>query len=358
MSAELSLTGALRDLEHDDPKIRGVAVRNLAPALLDELELRRPVWWTRIEHPRRDEVVAALDRACADSIPQIAALARVGLAELSAPPAHARAREALAGRGELVDPEAAMFVRECGVIALSLLGAAAQAYLDEPDAADDSEGRAQASALREQILAELRELLDDPRDDVRFQLGPALVEVGGAEVEADLLAAFEREQHSEVRENLITALSLLDPPSPAACDVLAGVLASDEGQAALGWEAALALTAANRPEGGPRLVVGLRRRETRDRALEALAVLGDHADPETITAVRRYTKGLLVPTFTKVRAAYALARMVPAEGQALLDRLAKHPRPAVREAVAEARQHLIELDERGDATDRHAYRRP
>jgi HEAT repeat protein len=249
-------------------------------------------------------------------------------------------------------------MRECGVIALSLLGGAARAFLDEPDSASDREARAVATELLERLLAELLELLVDPRDDVRFQAGPALIEVGEAAVEPALLAALEREQHDEVRENLISSIAQLDPPSQAACDALAEVLASDEGKGWVGWEAALALTAARRPEGAPRLIAALRSRETRDRALEALAVLGDRAGPEAAIAVRRLSKGLLVPVFTRVRAAYALARMLPDEGAALLDRLAKHLRPAVREAVAEARQHLIELGAERDVTDRGAYRRP
>lgn len=352
MSAELTLTAALRDVDHPRPEIRGVAVRNLAPALLDESGLRAPAWWTRIEHEQRDAVAEALDQACTDPAPQNAALARIGLAQLTAPQAHARAREALATTG---DHPADMFSRECGVIALSLLGVSARALLDDPDA--EVEVRSIATAQLQQVLSELLAMLDDPRDDVRFQLGPSLVEVGGAAVEPALLAALEREQHEEVRENLVSALALLDPPSPAACDALAQVLAGPQGKGWLGWEAALALTTARRAEAAPRLLAALRSRETRDRALEALAVLGEQAGPEAAAIVRRYTKGLLMPVFTKVRAAYALARMNPDEGRALLDRLAKHPRPGVREAVAEARQNLEELARERDPTDRGAYRR-
>jgi HEAT repeat protein len=354
MSVELTLDAALRDIDHARPEIRGVAIRNLAPALLDQLGLRPPAWWTHIEHDKRDLAAEALDRACADPAPQNAALARIGLAQLGAPPAHARAHEALIIAGD--DP-ASMFSRECGVIALSLLGGAARAFLDEPDAAANREERARAAALREQVLAELLPYLADPRDDVRFQVGPALVEVGGHAVEPELLAALEREQHAEVRENLISSIAQLDPPSPAACDALAQVLQGDEGKGWIGWEAALALTTARRPEGAPRLLSALHSRETRDRALEALAVLGEQAGPEAPAAVRRFTKGLLMPVFTKVRAAYALARMRPDEGAALLERLAKHPRPAVREAVAEARQNLEQLAAERDVTDRGAYRR-
>jgi HEAT repeat protein len=369
--AELTLAAALRDVDARRVEARSVAIRSLGPALLDELGLRPPVWWDRIDHPQRDAVVAALEQACTDKAPQNAALALIGLAELAAPSAHSYAREALESTQE---DDAAMFLRECAVICLSLLGAAARDYLEEQqrqlgpslsrDYLEDPAGataspdaRERAERVYRSMLVELRELLSDPRPDVRYQAGTALVEVGGTAVEHDLLAALDRERQASVRANLIAAISMLDPPSPAACDVLAAVLATPEGQGEVGWEAAMALTAARRPEGAPRLLAALARQSTRDRALEALAVLGPDGPPEIADAVRRYTSGWLTPVFTRVRAAYALARIEPERGSALLDRLAKHPRPAVREAVAEARVNLAKLAARSEPTDGDAYRR-
>jgi HEAT repeat protein len=352
--AELTLAAALRDVDAMRVEARSVAIRSLAPALLDELGLRPPVWWDRIEHPQRDAVVAALEQACTDKAPQNAALAHIGLAELAAPSAHRLAREALASTQE---DDAAMFLRECAVICLSLLGAAARDHLDEPaSAAVSPDAHERAEQMHRAMMVELRELLSDPRPDVRYQAGPALVEVGGAAVEHELLRALDRERQESVRANLIAAISMLDPPSPAACDVLAAVLTTPEGQGEIGWEAAMALTAARRPEGAPRLLAALARQSTRDRALEALAVLGPDGPPEVADAVRRYTSGWLTPVFTRVRAAYALARIEPERGQALLERLAKHPRAAVREAVAEARVNLAKLSDR-DPTQGDAYRR-
>lgn len=352
---ELTLAAALRDVEARRVEARSLAIRSLAPALLDELGMRPPSWWDLLEHPQRGAVVEALEHACDDPAPQNAALARVALAELAAPSARARAREAIAAAES---DDAAMFMRECGVICLSLLGAAARGFLDEPERAGlPADARTRAEALLDEVIAELRSLLDDPRADVRFQAGPALVEVGGEAIEAELLAALEREREPKVRANLIAAVSMLDPPSPAACDVLAAVLASDEGKGEIGWEAAMALTAARRPEGAARLVDALRRQTTRDRALEALAVLGRDAPPDVAEAVRAYSKGWFTPVFTRVRAAYALARIEPEHGQALLERLSRHPRPAVREAVAEARANLARLAGDGEPTERAPYRR-
>jgi HEAT repeat protein len=352
--AELTLAAALRDVDAMRVEARSVAIRSLAPALLDELGMRPPVWWDRIEHPQRDAVAAALEQACTDKAPQNAALAHIGLAELAAPSAHQHAREALESTRE---DDAAMFLRECAVICLSLLGAAARDYLEDPaSAAASPDARERAEQVHRAMLVELRQLLSDPRPDVRYQAGPALVEVCGAAIEHDLLAALEREQQESVRANLIAAISMLDPPSPAACDVLAAVLETPEGKGEIGWEAAMALTAARRPEGAPRLLAALARQSTRDRALEALAVLGPDGPPEIANAVRRYTSGWLTPVFTRVRAAYALARIEPERGQAVLERLSRHPRAAVREAVAEARVNLAKLADR-DPTHGDAYRR-
>ena len=357
MTPELTLPAALRDAQSPRHEARNLAVRNLAPALLAACGLTAPVWWDRIDHRDRERVAAALDLACDDRDPQIAALAHIGLAQLAAPSAHERASLALEIDGQ---EDAAMFVRECAVIALGLVGTAARAWLARPDSAG-ADDHARARALRDQILGELRTLLDDPREDVRFQAAPALREVGGEAVEGELIAAFEREEHEELRENLICTLASYDPPSPATCDLLAEVLGSPAGRGPLGWEAALALAAARRAEAGPRLLEGLRQQATRDRALEALAVIGPKLNERAAaaTAVRRYTRGLLVPVFTRVRAAYALARLDPAAGQGELDRLARHLRPSVREAVDEARELLAKLDDEigSEGPPASAYRR-
>ena len=327
--AEISLRAALRDVDARTPEARNLAVRNLAPALLAELQLQPPVTWRAAEHPQREAVVAALERASTESAPQNAALAVIGLAQISAPTALDLARAHLEAPG---DDDAAMFTRECGVIALSLIGAAAR----------DAELAAEREVLPA-IEASLRGALKAEYPDLRYQAAPALIEILGEAAEAEIVAAFAGESHERVRANFVAALSMLDPPGPAACDVLAELLSGPEGGGEVGWEAAMALTAAGRHEGAHRLIAALRSRETRDRALEALAVIGPAGPPETREAVARYTRGFLVPVFTRVRAAYALARLDPPAGLALLERLSKHPRPAVREAVAEAREHLATL---------------
>lgn len=341
MATELTLDAALRDADHEQPEIRNRAIRNLAPALLERLNERPPVGWARSEHPSRPQVVEALERACADKAPQNVGLAILGLAQLGAPSAREHALEGLTDEGE---DEASMFVRECSVIALSLLGRAARVERD-------------TGSLLERVADDLRRLLDDPRDDVRFQVGPALVETLDAAAEPELLAALARETHEEIRENLIASIALIDPPSPAACDVLADLLASDEARGPIGWEVALALTAARRPEGGPRLVEALQVRTLRDDALEALAVLGPNAPAEAREAVAKLMRGWLVPVFTQVRAAYAMARIRPGEGEARLEELGRSMRSTVREAVSEARANLVKLAGEDSRQVGSAYRR-
>ncbi len=340
MATELSLDAALRDAEHEQPEIRNRAIRNLAPALLDRLNEAPPVAWARSEHPSRAAVVEALERACADLAPQNAGLAILGLAQIGAPTARERA---LAGLADMGEDEASMFVRESSVIALSLLGRTTQTENDP--------------GPREQIANDLRALLDDPRDDVRFQAGPALVETLDHAAEPELLAALAREAHPEIRENLIAALAMIDPPSPIACDTLAELLASDEGKGPIGWEIALALTAARRPEGGPHLVEALTMRGRRDDALEALAVLGSAAPPDASEAIAKLMRGWLVPVFTRVRAAYAMARIRPNEGEARLAELGRSVRGPVRDAVAEARVNLAKLAREDQRQPGSAYRR-
>ncbi len=352
MATELTLAAAIRDAVHHKPDVRNVAIRNLAPALLDELGERPPVWWARSEHRRRDEVVALLERSCEDKSAQNVGLALLGLAQLGAPQARERAKQALDNQRDDAD---SVFVRECAVIALSLIGSSARQWIAHP--ASGSADTSAAERMVQQVIADLRPLLDDPREDVRFQAGPALVEVAEQAAEPELLAALERERHEAIRENLISALAMLDPPGPAACDELARILGTDEGRGPVGWEAARALAAARRSEGGPRLVAALKSRALRDDALEALAVLGTAAPPEAAEAVAKLTRGFLVPVFTQVRAAYALARIQPSEGEVRLAELDKHLRESVREAVGEARANLAKLHAEDRRRDGSAYRR-
>lgn len=338
-SPELTLNAALRDSTNERLDARAKAIRNLAPALLVDLGRAPPVWKVARAHQRGSEVVETLARAAKDDDQaMIRATAVIGLGQLGEP----QLLELSSGWLDDASDEAdAMFQRECALIAMSLLGAGAS------QAGGDSN-------VRRRVLERLHQALSSPLDDVRFQAALGVVEVEGNNAELRLVEALEREEHPEVRHNLVEALSRLDPPGEAACGTLIALVQDeDEGWRPIGFEAAMALASAGRAEAGPRLVKALGHRMERDRALEGLAYLGRSAPPDAVQSVHRLARRLLMPGVTRVRAAYALARMVaPATperdnpGVEMLDRLAWHPRPAVREAVADARAALEQLERR------------
>src|SRR5690606_6762465 len=141
----------------------------------------------------------------------------------------------------------------------------------------------------------------------------------------------------------ISALSMLEDPSPELLVVLREFLAGPHAKTNAGFEAALLLTGARDPAGGSRLVEALSAGAHRDRALEALAVLATNRQRSAAPAVRKIARRWLTPAITRVRAAYALARIAPREGEALLRRFARSYRPGMRQAVHEANKALDEL---------------
>ncbi|MBL9103112.1 MAG: HEAT repeat domain-containing protein [Myxococcales bacterium] len=358
----ISLDAALRDADVLDLKARTLALTHLGSAYLQALGAPDPVWQAHARDPRGPDVRAALLRALErDPATPIRALAAVGLGQLGAPDLLAALPD------EWFHPEARAddlaYARECAAIAWTLLGLAARAELPaEPVPADspaepvpedispappepvpeDSPRAALATAR-----ANLRRGLAGEFPELRFQCAVGLAELDGAAAEPVLARALAREREPGVVTALVTALGELAPPSPATCDALAPLC--DGPDARTGFAAALALTVARDPRGGPALMRALRRPEDRGRALEALAALGPLAPPAALPVVRGLARGLLTPGLTRVRAAYALARLAPAEGHALLERLKNSWRPTVREAVADALTALAQLAARDGA---------
>lgn len=332
MSGELSLDAALRDVASKNDRARHLAIRNLASALLAEAGLASPTWDASSHHRRGAQVLEILQRVVAEEGPpqqqhQNRGMAMIGLGQLGEPGLLNTALAWLELDGE---DEATMFLREAALIALSMLGTVAPAQA--PD--------------RETIRRRLGEALTSRHDDVRFQAGVALAELGGDEVEATLVDALRREREPRVRENLVCALATFDPPGPRAREQLREILESDEAATPIGFEAALALAAARDPAGADRLVDAVADREERDRALEALAALGSRAPASAQPPIRELADAWLTPAITKVRAAYALARLDPAQGLPRLHKLARHMRAAVREGVQDAYAAIAALEER------------
>lgn len=334
LAPELTLEAALRDVGSRKPEFRHHAVENLARALLHELGKPGPRWRAADEHPRGPAVIAALRDLCDEREPPLfRGMAAVGLGMLGEP----EVLELTASWIELPDDgEDQAFLRESAVMA------AARLYRAAVDADADPE-------VRRRTRARVEAALRAEAPDLRYQGALALVELGGDEAEAPLVAALRREEHPFVREGLVEAIAHLDPPGPLACEALEELLARPEARESIGLEAALALAAARRPSARPRLLEALPIRVHRDRALEALAVLG-RAPAGDVAPVRALAEQWWLPGITRVRAAYALCRMAAGSeddpGRRLLGRLRWHPRAAVREAVRDAEANLSMLASR------------
>ena len=351
MTSELTLPAALRDIRHPRGEVRTAAIRNLVPAYLETRGLQAPVWKSGLapssaeNDPQHREVLAAIEATLEDPFPPNSALALIALGQLGHPRLIEDARVHLADTSEK-DDEKRSFRQECAVIALSLLGSAAHSHRS-------GDGRdPQAASVEADIRALLEDALNSRSPALRFQAGPALAELGEDEsIEKTLVTALRREELPELRANLVRAIATFDPPGAEACDALIAALEEGDREKAgdpLSYEAALALASARRSEATPRLRSALSNVEERDRALEALAVLGPHIASELREQIalplRRILSAWLMPGFTKVRAAYALSTIAPDEGRAALDRLSKSLRPSVRQAVDEARALLSKLE--------------
>lgn len=323
----ITLEAALRDADVRDVKARTLAITHLAGAYLERLGRTQPLWQAAEADPRGPEVLAALLRAVErDPAPPIQALAATGLGQIGAPELLAAVPPAWFTS---TAPEAA-YQRECAAIAWTLLGTAARPVADDV-----------ARRTLDAALARLRGGLRGEQPELRYQCATGLAELEGRAAEPELVAALERETHPNVRAALVSALGELDPPGPRACAALAPLVGDPHAPTA--FAAALALTAARDPRGGPQLLRALARPDDRGRALEALAALGPLAPPEALPAVRRLARSFFTPGLTRVRAAYALARLAPAEGEAVLERLERSLRASVREAVVDARAGLVQL---------------
>jgi hypothetical protein len=331
LAPELTLEAALRDVGSRKQEFRYHAAENLARALLHEIGKPGPLWRAADEHPRGPAVLEALLALCDErEAAVLRGTAAVGLGTLGEPEVLERTADWI----ELPDEdEDQAFLRESAIMAAARLHRAATEADADPE-------------VRRRIRARVEAALRARAPDLRYQGALALVELAGDDAEAALVVALRGEEHLAVREGLVEAIAHLDPPGPAACEALEELLAGDDAHESIGFEAALALAAARRPSARPRLLEALAVRAHRDRALEALAALGaaPTADVERVVAL---AGRWWLAAVTRVRAAYALARMAPPgagnPGLGMLRRLRWHPRAAVREAVRDAETNLETL---------------
>ncbi len=323
----ITLAAALRDCDHANPRVRDKALRHMGDALLAELGPKTKRWRAADRHPRGAQVIEVLTEAVhSDPSPVLQGFAAIGLGQLGHPLALPLLREALGTEGEGEEPA---FRRECAAIGLAELAGAA---MEDP-----------AAALLPAIAAPLADGLASPHPEVRFQCSGTLVDVLGNDAEEPIAKALAHESNAEVRRGLCEALARIDHPSPTTTEQLRAVLEDTAVDLDTRFAAAIGLTAARDPAAAPILLKGLGKPEFRNRALEALAALGALAPTEAIPKIRALASSWLRPRVTRVRAAYALARIRPGEGERLLERFGHSRSAAVQEAVADARAALKSL---------------
>ncbi|MEM9460440.1 MAG: HEAT repeat domain-containing protein [Myxococcota bacterium] len=349
LTPQLTLEAALRDVHSESERYRFLAVANLAPALLERIGQPGPRWRAAAQHTEGPAVLDALRSVLGEDEPApLRGTAAVALGTLGEPEV-LEVTEVWLHTTD--DDEATAYLRESAMLASTSLARAAldaQGTAQTPPEPEPEPEPALIVRVRERVKRALR--AEAP--DLRYQAATALVELAelwDGQIEPTLVEALDSEEHPDVRQGLVDAIAYLDPPGPAACEALEAIVAGEDGHASIGFDAAVTLAAARRKSARPRLLESLDVRHQRDRALEALAALGG-GSPADVERVQQLARRVWLPSITRVRAAYALARMVPANegdnpGLALLRRLRWHPRPAVREAVRDAFANLEQLGE-------------
>lgn len=331
-AADLTLTAALRDATAARPDARHRALRNLAPALLEQLEEAGPAWQAAERHPLGSDVVTALESAIQTDTPPMAGTAAIGLGWLGSPSVR---RLVDAWITDPKDDEDASFLRECGLIALGHLGVASRDHNPE---------------LTDAIASQLITRLQHPHPEVRFQAGLSLAELHPqprVDIERALVDAVVAERHEDVQLGLIEALSRIHNPAPHAREAMRRLVQEDDTPTKIGFEAAMLLASARDPAAGERLSQALDHGLHRNRALEGLAYLGERAPADVVPTLRRLATRPWVVGLTRVRAAYAwMCISSDPAARACLERLAWHPRAAVREGVRDAWSALAERDDR------------
>ncbi|MCB9752278.1 MAG: HEAT repeat domain-containing protein [Myxococcales bacterium] len=213
MARPITLPAALRDVADAKPLVRNIAIRHLGGLLLDAIGTDRPRWDAAALHEHGPAVRDAL-RRCAQGDPDqgVRALAATGLGQIGDVALVELVTPWIESTADDLD---ATFSRECGLIAISLLGEAARESAAAPE-------------LAESLARTLARALVSPSPDARFQAAQGLVSVLGARAEPDLVRALEAEQDPRVRAGIASAIAELDPPGAAACTALRPYLHADD----------------------------------------------------------------------------------------------------------------------------------
>ncbi|MGB1701218.1 MAG: hypothetical protein ACPHRO_14775 [Nannocystaceae bacterium] len=341
----LSLEAAIRDLGARTARARANAVRALPDALATDLDPRddtadsHPITATQLQaHPRYTAAIEGLRALATDEDGFVRGLSLIGRGRLGDTSLLHAYREGALAPSER-EP-ARQWIRESAMLGL---GELAKFTPPPPDLEHD------------EVLRCIIEGLEDPAPEVRFQAVAVLADAAPSTVPNLLPSRLHEEDEPEVRAQLYEVfLDRGDSPGAVVDAALQTVdvrddatSLSDPGTDRESLAAARLLASLRRPEAAPRLLEAMHNPDDRDDAIEAMAVLAAEDIPEgAADLARRLTRRWLVPPVTRVRAAYLLARVSPADGEALLERMARSPRASVRDAVKDARAALATLAQR------------
>jgi HEAT repeat protein len=273
LTPEITAEAALRDLKHEDPRVREQAAAALGNAGAEE----------------RERVIPALRTALGDDIGAVRYAAALSLGELG----DAGAVPALCEQLEDGDSMA----RQAAAIAL---------------------GRVGDKAAFEPLVG----ALEHGPPEVRFQAVASLAELDPVRA-FDALVRALADADAEVRGAAAAALG--DHGDRRARDPLAALL--DDAERSCRFEAAYALARFGDRRAAAALVALI---DDRDFSLPALQGLTTLRAPEAQEPARRLMGRLFRPEVQRVRAAAALAALGDAEGRAFLQKRAGHRREDVR----------------------------
>ena len=270
---EIHVDAALRDLEHDDPRVRVAAANAL----------------DRAEPERHAEVCAALRTALSDGRGDVRYAAALSLRKLSDV-------EAVPQLIDMLDDQDA-FARQAAAMALGHLG--------DPRAV-------------EPLIAALR----DGPPDIRFQVIPSLVELQDRRAVAPIVEALE-DIDVEVRANAAAALG--DLKAHENVSALAPLL--KDPVETVRFEAAYALSRLGDDRGLETLLQLTTHREFGLMVCQALGKLGNR---DAVPALRKAWKRLFLHPLIRTQAMAALVLLGEVEPREALVRQSRSRRPEVR----------------------------
>ena len=336
---EMTLAAALRDIEHRKARVRHLALRNLAPALLHAIGATGPKFGAHRDHSDGPTVVSALWRSCkADREGETShdrGLALLGLARIGDTNVLDACLTVLQSTAE---HEIAVFERECAIIALGELG---MILPDDP----------QWRPMRKRLETELWTRIGDERTEVRYQIPRSLAQLNARDWQAALGQRLDVETNERVTSQILEVFAehgRLDRSIILQIETF--VRREDPNLLPEAWlHAGISFALGKSTLASACFTQALRFSETRQRALEAVAIMMTPAEPELLKMLRPIAEIRLWPSLENVRAAYALARVQPEQGRAVLAHYRRSFRPVIRQAARNAERQLDELQNRQES---------